>query len=273
MKLLSPSKLNLFFRVLRKRDDGYHEIASLFQAIDFCDTIELELANQDLITCSDPTLPCDSTNLVWRAREAFRSLFPLPPVHVHLIKKIPVQSGLGGGSGNAATILWGLNQLIGAPASEDELRKMGEKFGSDISFFFSSGTAYCTGRGENVESLEPTSRVSGWIAKPVFGLSTPLVYKNTQIEKLSLRDPISALVSFQKGTPLYFNDLEIPSFALEPRLIALKEKLLEQFETVVMTGSGTALFCLDGSPSPIPDVAFYPFSFIQRASQSWYCSP
>ncbi|MBS0626049.1 MAG: 4-(cytidine 5'-diphospho)-2-C-methyl-D-erythritol kinase [Verrucomicrobia bacterium] len=270
MLLYSPSKLNLFFRVLRKREDGYHEVASLFQAIDFCDRLEIEFSAKDLITCTDPTLDCGPTNLVWKAREEFRKNFPLPPVHIHLHKKVPIQSGLGGGSGNAATVLWGLNALLNHPASEETLREIGARFGSDVSFFFSTGTAYCTGRGEKVNSLPPLPTQTGWLAKPHFGLSTPLVYKHTKVDSLSPRDPLHALLLAKNGTPEYFNDLEVSSFTLEPRLIDLKIRLLQSFQTVVMTGSGTAFFCLNGTP-PREDVNFYPFSFLQRSPERWYC--
>ena len=115
---------------------------------------------------------------------------------------------------------------------------------------------------------------SGWIAKPLFGLSTPLVYKNTSVDDLPCRDPLAALQSFFTDRPLYFNDLEISSFALEPQLIEIKQQLLNQFKTVVMTGSGTAFFCLHpivSSVQPIKQVALYPFSFLRRDETRWYC--
>jgi 4-diphosphocytidyl-2-C-methyl-D-erythritol kinase len=278
MRLFSPSKINLFFRVLQKRNDGYHEIVSLFQAIDFFDFLEFKFSDEDRLTCTDSTLACDSTNLIYQAREIFRSQFPLPPVHIHLIKQIPIQSGLGGGSGNAATTLWGLNRLLKGIASEEQLRDMGAQLGSDVAFFFSSGTAYCTGRGEKIDSVMPPDQdvfsFSGWIAKPVFGLSTPLVYKNTFVDGLPCRDPLLALRSFSTDSPLYFNDLEISSFQLEPRLIAIKEQLLQQFKTVVMTGSGTAFFCLHPfkEVQPIKKLVLHPFSSLRRDPAGWYCA-
>jgi len=267
IQLVSPAKLNLFFRVLRKRADGYHDIASLFQAIDLSDRLFLSWSDQDQITCTDPTIPCDASNLVSKALKIFRSRFPFDGcVTIHLEKKIPIQAGLGGGSSNAATTLWGLNELTGQRASISQLTEMAAAIGSDVPFFFSSGTAYCTGRGEILEPFDLPTPLSGWLAKPTYGLSTPLVYKETRIEELPPRDPRKALNAY----PYFFNDLEIPSFRLEPRLIPFRLELLKMgFEQVIMTGSGTAFFCLGGEPNPVEGVSFYPFASLKR-SGFWY---
>ncbi len=265
MILFSPAKLNLFFRVLGKRSDQYHEIASLFQAIDLCDTVIIEKAERDALSCSDPELPCDSSNLAWKALDLFRQMFPFPFfVHIHLEKKIPMRAGLGGGSSNAATVLWGLNQLCNGPAAVEQLAVMGARLGSDVPFFFSTGTAYCTGRGEILESVSLPQPLQGWLAKPSFGLSTPLVYKETCVDALPNRNPREAL---RAGS--FFNDLEPAAFRLEPRLIAFKNRLdAMQFDSVTMTGSGTAFFCL-GKP-PAVDPALIPFCSLNRPISSWY---
>ncbi len=252
---LSPAKLNLTFRVLRKRPDGYHDIASLFQAIDLFDHLFFEPSVQDEISCSNPSIPCDETNLATKALHLFRREFSCPAFKIHIEKQIPIQAGLGGGSSNAATALWALNQLTGQRATLEQLIQMGAQLGSDVPFFFSSGTALCTGRGEIMEprAMQP---ISGWLAKPPYGLSTPLVYKNTRIEDLPSR------------TENYFNDLEVPAFRLEPRLVALRDELAKSFKTVTLTGSGTAFFCLEGSPKIIDGITFYRFHSINRSD--WY---
>lgn len=266
MLFFSPAKLNLFFRVLRKRSDGYHEIASLFQAIDLCDTVTIEKTERDSLTCSDPELPCDSSNLAWKALYLFRQVFPFSfPIHIHLEKKIPIQSGLGGGSGNAATVLWGLNELCGRPATVEQLAEMGARLGSDVAFFFSTGTAYCTGRGEILEPVSLPQPIQGWLAKPTFGLSTPLVYKETRVDALPNRDPRKAIQNY----PCFFNDLEPAAFRLESRLIAFKNQLdAMRFDSVTMTGSGTAFFCL-GKPDAV-DSSLIPFLSLNRSLSSWY---
>lgn len=264
---LSPAKLNLFFRVLFKRPDGYHEIASLFQAIDLFDRLFFSFSERDQLSCTEAAIPCDSSNLVAKALALFRAKVPTPPLSIHIEKKIPIQAGLGGGSSNAATTLWALNELMGCPLHLEELKHLGAQIGSDIAFFFSEGTAYCTGRGEILAPFQLPSSLQGTLAKPLFGLSTPLVYKQTCPQAFQPRDPVEALRAY----PCFFNDLEIPAFQLEPRLLSLREELRKSFAEVVMTGSGTAFFCLKGEPCPIPGVTYFPFRAIQRQSlRSWY---
>lgn len=265
MFLFSPAKINLFFRVIRKRSDGYHEIASLFQAISLFDQLHFSKSDVDSLTCTDPELTCGPDNLVNKALHLFRSRFHIPfGVKIHLDKKIPCQAGLGGGSGNAATTLWGLNELAGRPANQDELAQMGSLLGSDVSFFFSSGTAYCTGRGEILEPFILPHSLKGWIAKPPYGLSTPLVYKDTRAGELTDRDPRHSLYSF----PMFYNDLEPAAFRLEPRLQAFRQSLEKQgFDSVTMTGSGTAFFCFGNQDSTNE---FTPFYSVQRDLNGWY---
>lgn len=249
LTLFSPAKINLFLRVLGKRPDGYHELASLFQAIDLGDTLHFELAKEDSLTCSDPTLPCDDSNLVMKAVHLFRRKTGLHfSINIHLEKKIPTQAGLGGGSSNAATTLWALNALHNFPYSERHLQIWSAEIGSDIPFFFSKGTAYCTGRGEQVTNLPPIPHLTSFsLIKPNAGLSTPAIYQALNLKECSQRDPNQLLASFYSGTPCFINDLELPAFRLCPLLEPLKQKLLQEgHPTVFMTGSGTALVSVGG---------------------------
>lgn len=258
MLLFSPAKLNLFFRVLRKREDGYHDISSLFQAISLGDTLSLSIDTQDSFTCSNPELPLDSSNLVIKALHLFRKKTSIPfSVRIHLDKQIPMEAGLGGGSSNAATTLWGLNKLLGNPATEKELAVWGSELGSDVPFFFSTGTAFCQGRGEIVESTTLIEPFSAYLAKPHFGLSTPKVYGAIHYSELSSTDD------------LYKNDLEKPAFRLKPELAQFKQSLLRMgFSHVCMTGSGTCFFCL-GTPSASIFPLIKTFG-ISRSLNSWY---
>jgi len=134
LTLFSPCKINLFLRILRKRDDGYHDLASLFQAIGFGDTLELTLLPEqddnddtppaDQFTCNMPGVPVDATNLVLRALALMREKTGMQRYFAaNLIKQVPAQAGLGGGSANAATAMWGANHLLGNPASLEEVRR------------------------------------------------------------------------------------------------------------------------------------------------------
>ena len=125
LTLFSPCKINLFLRIIRKRPDGFHDLASLFQAIGFGDTLELSITRDeddnrnDKFNCNMPGVPLDSSNLVLRALQLMRNKTGRSDVYfnANLIKQVPAQAGLGGGSANAATAMWGANELMGRPAS------------------------------------------------------------------------------------------------------------------------------------------------------------
>lgn len=271
LKLISPAKINPFLRIIKKREDGFHELASLFQAVDLVDILTFQAAPADLFTCSNPKLPVDANNLVVKAVNLFRirsgKTFPL---HIHLEKHIPVEAGLGGGSSNAATTLYALNQLSGMPFSDSELATMGAELGSDVSFFFSSGIAYCTGRGEIVEDVD-LPLTSYTLCKPSFGSSTPAVYKSLKLNSCSTADPIALLNSFQNNIPQYINDLEPAAFAVYPALEAFKLTLLASgFETVLMSGSGSTFICKGLEKAAVPHGFFKKVNGLTRNIDSWY---
>ncbi|MCX6990243.1 MAG: 4-(cytidine 5'-diphospho)-2-C-methyl-D-erythritol kinase [Chlamydiae bacterium] len=270
----SPSKVNLFFRVLSKRLDGFHEIASLYQAIGLYDTLYFRKNNKLQLTCSDKELKVDESNLVMKAALLFFTNTQIPEaVHIHLDKKVPMQAGLGGGSANAATTLWGLNEFFGRVVSTSTLIEWASCLGSDVPFFFSNGTAYCTGRGEKIESISLNNLPSSiTIVKPMLGLSTPLVYKNCLPNSFIQRDPKKSLSSFLIGQGEYYNDLETPSFSLIPSLQEIKETLKSYgFMHVVMCGSGTAFFCIGPGIIPKnPPWHIFEAPLINRSDNGWY---
>lgn len=270
MVVRSPAKVNLFLRVLGKRDDGYHHLSTLMQTISLFDYLHIALADQDQLTCTDFRIPTDKRNLVWRAVDLFRKKTGLSfQLRILLEKNIPSEAGLGGGSGNAASVLWALNELCGKPASLSTLMHWAAEIGSDVPFFFSKGTAHCTGRGECVQELEHLDLSPFWVVKPSFGLSTAAVYRKVQIKN---DQEASELVSFLLGQPCYINDLEEAAFKEAPHLKAVKEELEKLgFSKVMMTGSGSALLCFgEGNP----DFNSYSFSSkvsaIRRDPIGWY---
>lgn len=275
LELFSPAKINLFLRVVSKRPDGYHNLSSVFQTVSLGDTFTIEPHSHDILICTDPNLPTDRTNLVLKATELFRQKTGLRQhFKIHLIKRIPTQAGLGGGSSNAATVLWGCNQLAQTKIPLDELKQWGSEIGSDIPFFFSQGRAYCTGRGEIVHNLTSTQSEPFWIIKPSFGISTPDVYRRLRLPSgEAANNGGNDLVDFLQGSLLYFNDLEAPAFEINPDLKKLKEEFLESgFETVLMSGSGSSFFCMgQGKPPHDPQLSVFPVAFTDRAFDRWYC--
>eukprot|EP00178_Gracilaria_changii_P014181 TRINITY_DN401_c0_g1_i13.p1 TRINITY_DN401_c0_g1~~TRINITY_DN401_c0_g1_i13.p1 ORF type:complete len:353 (-),score=38.81 TRINITY_DN401_c0_g1_i13:2650-3708(-) len=255
LRLGSPCKINLFLRVMGKREDGFHELASLFQSISLHDTIYFSVKtdgdnnhDQDSLECDKSEIPTDPSNLILRAIRKFREKTGIKQhFRIRLEKRIPHQAGLGGGSANAATALWAVNQLCGKPCTTEELAQYGAEFGSDISFFLSEGTAYCTGRGEIMEMIPRLPPQSLYIVKPDEGLSTAEVFKNMDMSECSDKDPRELLRKMQEGVIFadFVNDLEVPSFRLMPKLKKLKEDLYKAgFNVVLMSGSGTSFFCL-----------------------------
>jgi len=268
LSLFSPAKVNLFLRVLGRRADGYHNLASLFQAVDLGDHLTFSLFPKDHLTCTDPTIPLDNSNLILKAANLFRQKTGLSfGLAAHLEKKIPMEAGLGGGSSNAATTLWALNELTDHPASEDELRTWAAELGADVAFFFSSGTAFCTGYGQHVRSLAPLSQTEPlYLVKPPEGLSTEHIFRLLDFATCSSEDPEALLQNFLQGKPQYLNDLEEPALRALPSLKSLKQKLLKDgFHTVAMTGSGTGFLCVgDGTGD------HQPLHYLSRREGDWY---
>lgn len=274
--LFSPAKVNLFLRVACKRQDGYHHLSSLFQAISLGDLLYIERHPTDILSCSDDTLPIDQTNLVLRATELFRRKTGYQGgFNIHLEKKIPVQAGLGGGSSNAATTLWGCCQLAGISIPSHTLGEWGSEIGSDIPFFFSLGRAYCTGRGEEVKPLPFVMPTLPWaIFKPPEGLSTAHVYQHLNCVELNGIEKVAEdYRAAQEGKWSYFNDLETAAYALSPSLLQWRDQLRAcGFEEVLLSGSGSAFLCVGTgkqSPAHITD-QMIPVTPVHRLPTEWY---
>ncbi len=270
LTLFSPAKLNLFLRVLSKRRDGYHEIASLMQAVSLFDVLHIRLSDKDRVTTTHLDLPSDRSNLAYQALDCFRKETKLRfPVEIHIEKNIPLGGGFGGGSSNVATTLWALNLLCGTLFSQTSLQQWAGMISSDAPFFFSSGTAYATGRGEKIKNLPPSEKKHLYLAILDRGVSTSMVYRQC-------RPPYCGSVSRmidQIAPPEYTNDLEAPAFALWKDLALIKKSLLRLgFETVSMTGSGSSFFCLGcvDQPPNLPNIRFVPVSFLSKADNEWY---
>lgn len=179
LTLHAPAKVNLTLIVGARRDDGYHDVSTVMQTVGLYDTLTLTGGSGLTMTCTDPDLPTDGSNLVLRAAALFcqELHLPVPGLHLHLQKRIPSQAGLGGGSSDAAAVLRAMRTLYAPEVSDAELERMAAALGSDVPFFIRGGTALATGRGER---LTPLPRLAdGWfvVAKPPEGFSTPAMYR------------------------------------------------------------------------------------------------
>ena len=150
LEKLSPCKVNLLLNILGKRADGFHELETVMHPIALCDRLEFTRTGIGVnLTCSEPGLPADASNLVHRAATAFLSeagLAEQTGLRIHLEKRIPMAAGLGGGSANAATTLSALNQMFGRPLDGPRLQKTAAALGSDVPFFPQQSPALATGR-------------------------------------------------------------------------------------------------------------------------------
>ena len=165
------AKLNLTLEVLGKRSDGYHEVASIMQTMELADTLTIESADSLRLTCSIPELS-GAGNLAFNAAELLRSEACVNEgARIHIEKRIPVAAGLGGGSADAAATLVGLNMLWGLELSNDHLRSIGAKLGSDVPFLIEGGAATALGRGERVRHL-PTPDLP-WFVIAIPGANLP----------------------------------------------------------------------------------------------------
>mmetsp|Transcript_4970 Transcript_4970/g.9053 ORF Transcript_4970/g.9053 Transcript_4970/m.9053 type:complete len:359 (-) Transcript_4970:199-1275(-) len=263
LQLFSPSKINVFLRIIRRREDGFHDLASLFHVIDLGDQMEFQLlpgdAEKDTLSCNMEGVPTDESNLVIKALNLYRSKTGATQrFHISLEKTVPHGAGLGGGSANAATTLFAANRMCGGLASESDLLEWSGEIGSDISVFFSHGAAYCTGRGEVVEDVSPPLPLDMPIllVKPPIGLSTPQIFKALDLERRSSADPLQLLKGLAaegRCTPdLCVNDLEQPAFDTLPELLRLKERLTAEgkYSVVFMTGSGSTIVAVGDDTPP-----------------------
>ena len=179
----SPGKVNLLLNILGKRPDGFHKLETVIHPVRVFDRLSFTRGGQGIqLTCSEPGLPTDPRNLVYRAAELFLKAAKIKEgVRVHLEKRIPLAAGLGGGSGNAATTLLGLNELFGQPLAPAQLQLIAAFLGSDIPFFLQSKPALATGRGERIQALEFFPALRGAVfllIHPGFGIPTPWAYQH-----------------------------------------------------------------------------------------------
>ncbi|EQB63059.1 MAG: hypothetical protein RBG1_1C00001G0638 [candidate division Zixibacteria bacterium RBG-1] len=250
LKLSSYAKINLGLWVINKRKDGYHNIFSIIQAIDLADQIQLEKIPAGIILKSDsPKVPRNARNLAFKAAKIFLAGTKVKSgVKIFIRKKIPIEAGLGGGSSNAAFVLKGLNRLFGTKISTRKLSKWSEKIGSDVPFFFSSGTAFVRGRGEKVKSV--ALPLDYWIilVKPPFSVSSRWAYSNFKFDLTkttvlrnfsSQRNPNN----FGEMLNLCKNDLETTVSKKFPIIKQIKKQMLKHGAMLsAMSGSGPVVF-------------------------------
>ncbi len=259
LKRNSPCKVNLLLNILGRRPDGFHALETVFHPVNLCDRLTFTRRPAEIqLTCSDPSLPTDAANLVHRAATAFLSAAKISDgVRIHLEKQIPLAAGLGGGSGNAATTLLGLNELFGQPLPAAKLAELAAALGSDVNFFLQDQPALATGRGEIVEALSPFPALRGasfFLIHPGFGISTPWAYQNLDRFPAAqngmpgrARKLINLLQAgdLAAASPEFYNSLEAPALDKYPILKIYQDFLRAQGAVAtLMSGSGSTTFAI-----------------------------
>lgn len=250
LALRASAKVNLALEVLGKRGDGYHEIATVLQAVDLFDRLKVEAAHTISLVVDDPALPTDDGNLVVRAARSLQKAAGIETgARIRLFKRIPVAAGLGGGSSDAAATLWALNRLWGLRWPKERLQELAVEVGMDVPFFLGPGRAVATGRGEKLAALPGAGGYALVLVNPGVPLSTREVYgrvpagwraRATGAERL-----IEALRTrnVTKVAAALTNNLEAVVEPVLPVIGRMKAALLAAGALgAVMSGSGPTVF-------------------------------
>ena len=243
----SPAKVNLYLRVLRKREDGYHDILSLMQRIGLCDEMTFASADRGIaVQCPGTNLPEDQGNIAYHAASAFFSrIGARPEIKITIRKRIPVSAGLGGGSSNAATTLMTLNEMYGSPLAREELMKLGAGIGADVPFFIFEKTAWASGIGDLLTEAPFVPPFWFVLINPGFEISTKMVYQglNLALTKPGINYSIPRFYAVDDLIRGLLNDLETVTLQIHPVLDQMKTVLLKNGALgALMSGSGPTVF-------------------------------
>ncbi len=245
------AKINLSLDILSKRSDGYHEIDSVMQQISLCDSIEITKNKEGKInlTCAKMILPNDDQNIAYRAAQLFLDYFKIENmgVNIHIIKEIPCEAGLGGGSADAAAVLNAMNELFSVNASKELLAEISVKLGADVPFCVLGGIRRCTGLGEIMENVPTLPPCAILICKPDIGISTKEAYnlcdEYPQEDYFSTPLLIDALSSGNIESVSVNISNRFDEILHIPEVEIIKSIMLEYGAlTSCMTGSGSAVF-------------------------------
>ena len=255
LRIHAHAKINLYLEVVGKRPDGYHEIETVFHSIGLHDDVIVRKRGNAAITvhCDDPRVPSDARNLAYRAAKLLiDQCRDIPGVEIDIRKRIPVASGLGGGSADAAAVFWGMNQLFELNLTQLELMRLSARVGADVPFCLLGGLAIGRGIGEILTPLPPLDNAWIVLANPGFGIPTAWVYENINfpltIPPKSVRILVCQLQNgeLESAAAQLYNRLETPVHAIYPSVAKLKTQLAACRGScgALMSGSGATVFAL-----------------------------
>lgn len=264
MKIKAPAKINIFLKILSKRKDGYHNIISLMQTVSLYDTIKLCKMQEKkiILKCNIPSIS-GKENLCYKIAKFIKTKYKIKNgIKIEINKKIPIGSGLGGASSDAATVVMGMLKMFKIKEDIDNIVTLCAQFGKDIPFFFYKGCCIVESTGEKVTKLNSLVKNKLWfvLVVPKISVSTKKVYetydkllKDKKIQllnkKINIQQVKKILLSnnVKKLKQILVNDLEVATLTLYPELKKLKQILLNTSELVNMTGSGTGFYIIANS--------------------------
>lgn len=256
LTLSAPAKINLTLDILRRRADGYHDLAMVMQAVSLCDTVTVRTGTlrEDITVETDqPELPSGPGNIAWRAAQVFYAATGLANAgtEIYIQKRIPMQAGLAGGSADGAAVLIALKTLLCKGLTNLELEGMAAKVGSDVPFCVRGGTALAEGRGERLTTLPPLPDCHILLCKPKFGIATPALFGRVQVEKLLRHPDFSAMEKALENRGLtavaaqLCNVFEDVLLQEKQEICSIKHAMLQLGAlNACMTGSGPTVFGL-----------------------------
>ena len=247
------AKLNLTLDILRRRPDGYHDLQMVMQSVSLHDDVTVTLTSGLEISCRCGDILGDESNLAVKAARAFYAGTGVPAcgLEIDIVKRIPMQAGMAGGSADGAAVLRALRTLLAPELSDDKLEHIGATVGSDVPYCVRGGTALAEGRGERLTALPDAPTLHAVLCKPDFDISTPALFSCVRVEKLCVRpDTAGMLAALRSGDTSgvlarvrnVFEDV-LPDdcgevFAIKARLLSLGA------DAAAMTGSGPTVFGL-----------------------------
>ncbi len=248
LTIRAHAKINLSLDVLRKREDGYHDLCSVMQSIKLYDEVSLRPQKGISVRCDLRFLPCDNHNIAWKAARLFMDELETDDgIGIQIKKHIPVGGGLGGGSADAAAVLMGLNRMYGFPISFKRLLELGLACGADVPFCMTGGTCLAEGLGEVLSPLPPLPHCHILLLRPKFPLSTKKIFSMVDVKKIKHHPDTRGLINAlhnrdANGVAVrLYNCLE--NFVPRPEIREYKKFLLDEgAKAALMTGSGSVVY-------------------------------
>ncbi|MFH1837347.1 MAG: 4-(cytidine 5'-diphospho)-2-C-methyl-D-erythritol kinase [Candidatus Omnitrophota bacterium] len=248
----APAKLNLYLKILSKREDGYHEIKTLFEKIDLCDTVTVDIGLENSIRCDLPKVPTGKESLIGKCVRRFSETAKIKErFNIGINKKIPIAAGLGGGSSDAAAVLKGLNEITQEPLTIEQLIEIGKELGADIPFFLTEYSfGFGKGKGERIEKGETEVEMAHILLNPPYEVCTADIYSKVSAFNLTNTEGIDRMFNtFLKENDItsiaenICNDLQtIVLQEIPPLEKAFKELIRAGAKGVLLSGSGPTVF-------------------------------